>query len=308
MTISDKPLRGYILANKSEADLTENDYGTPRLLEAARKRNIDISVFTPNQFEMIVTKDDKKSILIDDKITDLPDFILPRTGSGTTYYALSVIRQLEHLGIYVCNGASSIETVKDKLHMHQLLAHSRLPTPKTMLAKYPINTKVVAREIGFPAIIKNVTGSFGSGIYLCESEEKFNDIIELIYTNNEKANIIIQEFIKDSSGKDLRVFILGGKVIGCMQRTSKGSFKANVAKGGSVSAFEASPEIEWLSTEAARLVGLDVAGIDLLFDGNGFKICEANSAPDFKGMEEVVGKRIAEDIMDFIQVKVQGKL
>lgn len=303
-----KPLRGYILSNKSESDLTESDYGTPRLLEAARRKNIDISVFTPGQFEMVVTRDDKKSILIDDKVTDLPDFILPRTGSGTTYYALSVIRQLEQLGIYVCNGSNAIETVKDKLHMHQILAYSRLPTPKTMLAKYPINTKIVAREIGFPLIIKNVTGSFGSGIYLCESEEKFDDIIELIYTNNEKANIIIQEFIKDSRGKDIRVFVLGGKVIGCMQRTSNGSFKANVAKGGSVSAFEVTPEIEWVSTEAARLVGLDVAGIDLLFDGNGFKICEANSAPDFKGMEEVVGKRIAENIMDFIQLKVQGRL
>lgn len=308
MTNLNRPLRGYILSNKSHAELTENDYGTPRLLEAAKKKNIDISVFTPNQFEMIVTKDDKKSILIDDKITELPDFILPRTGSGTTYYALSVIRQLEYLGVYVCNGANSIETVKDKLHMHQVLAHSRLPTPKTMLAKYPIDIKVVAREIGFPLIIKNVTGSFGNGIYLCENDEKFTDIIELIYTNNEKANIIIQEFIHDSRGKDLRVFVLGGKVIGCMQRSSDVSFKANYSRGGKVAAFDASPEIEWLSTEAAKLVGLDIAGIDLLFDGNGFKICEANSAPDFKGLEQVVGKHIAEDIMDYIQVKVSGKL
>ena len=308
MTILNRPLKGYILSNKLESDLTKKDYGTPRLMEAAKAKNIDISVFTPNQFEMIVTKDDKKSILIDDKTTELPDFILPRTGSGTTYYALSVIRQLEHLGIYVCNGANAIEIVKDKLHMHQVLAHSRLPTPKTMLAKYPIDTKIVAREIGFPLIIKNVTGSFGNGIYLSEAEEKFRDIIELIYTNNEKANIIIQEFIHDSRGKDLRVFVLGGKVIGCMQRSSDVSFKANYSRGGSVTPFDVTPEIEWLSTEAAKLVGLDVAGIDLLFDGDGFKICEANSAPDFQGLEKIVGKGIAEDIMDYIQVKVSGKL
>lgn len=308
MISNNRPLKGCILASKSESDLTENDYGTPRLLEAAKKKNIDISVVTPNQFEIIVTRSDEKSILIDDKITELPDFILPRTGSGTTYYGLSVIRQLEHLGIYVCNGANAIEIVKDKMHMHQVLAHSRLPTPKTMLAKYPIDVKIVAREIGFPLIIKNVTGSFGNGIYLCETEEKFTDIIELVYTNNEKANIIIQEFIKDSRGKDLRVFVLGGKVIGCMQRSSDVSFKANFSRGGKVAPFEVTPEIEWLSTEAAKLVNLDIAGVDLLFDGDGFKICEANSAPDFKGLEQVVGRHIAEDIMDYIQIKVSGKL
>lgn len=308
MSQSTEPLKGYILANKKESELDEDDYGIQRLIEAGQKRNMDISILTPNRFEMIVTKEDRKSILIDDKITQLPDFIIPRTGSDTGYYALSVIRQLEHLGVYVCNKANSIEIVKDKLHMHQLLAHSSLPTPKTMLAKYPFNPKIAEREIGFPAIIKNVTGTLGSGIYLCESEEKFSDIIELIYTNNEKANIIIQEFIKDSKGKDLRVFVLGGKVVGCMQRTAKGSFKANVSKGGTVSSFDTTPEIEWLSIEAAKLVGLDVAGIDLLFDGSSFKICEANSAPDFKGIEQVIGKTIAEDILDYIEFKVKGKL
>lgn len=187
--------------------------------------------------------------------------------------------------------------------MHQLLAHSNLPTPKTMLVKFPVEIEVVRREIGFPLIIKNVTGTQGSGIYLCESEDKFTDVMELLYSNNEKANIILQEFIEKSRGTDLRAFVLGGRVIGCMRRSSEVSFKANFSKGGKVEAFELTPEIEWLATETARLANLDIAGIDLLFDQDGYKICEANSAPGFNGMEQAIGKHVAEDILDYITLR-----
>ena len=300
----DVNMKGFILYSKQEQQLDDTDYSVGRLLEAAKQKGVDLQIVTPNQFELVVTRDDKKSILIDDKVTSIPDFVIPRLGSDTTYYALAVTRQLQHLGIYVCNDANAIESVKDKLHMHQLLAHSNLPTPKTMLVKFPISIEVVRREIGFPLIIKNVTGTQGAGIYLCESEEHFTDVMELVYSNNEKANIILQEFIASSRGKDLRVFILGGRVIGCMRRSCDTSFKANFSRGGKVEPFELTPEIEWLATETAKLVNLDIAGIDLLFDGDGFKICEANSAPGFHGMEKVVGERVAEDILDYIELKI----
>jgi len=132
-------------------------------------------------------------------------------GSNTTYFALAIIRQLEKLGVYCCKGSQSIETVKDKLQMHQLLAQSNFPTPKTMLVKFPIDVEIVKREIGFPLIIKNITGTEGAGIYLCETDESFNDLMELIYSHNKAANIILQEFISESRGKDLRVFVLGGR-------------------------------------------------------------------------------------------------
>lgn len=297
-------MKGFILYSKKSCDLGDDDYGVSRLIQSAKAKEIDLDILTPNQFELVATRDDKKSILIDDQQTQIPDFVIPRLGSNTTYYALAVIRQLMHLGVYVCNDASAIEAVKDKLHMHQLLAHSNLPTPKTMLVKFPIDISVVRREIGFPLVIKNVTGTEGSGIYLCESEEYFMDVMELVYSNNEKANIILQEFIQTSRGKDLRVFVLGGRVIGCMQRSSQTSFKANFSRGGQVEAFQMTPEIEWLATETAKLVNLDIAGIDLLFDGSGFKICEANSSPGFKGLEEVIGQSVAEDILEYIELKV----
>lgn len=299
-----KNVRGLILFSKSESNLTEADYSINRLLSAARSRNIDIKVVLAEQFELVITRLDTKSILIDDQPEPLPDFVIPRMGSDTTYYALSVLRQLEYLGVYICNNANSINYVKDKLYMHQLLSRSKLSSPRTMLAKYPIALEVVKREIGFPVVIKNVTGTQGAGIYLCERENEFIDIMELIYTNNNKANIILQEFIRRSYGKDLRVFVVGGKVVACMQRQSKNSFKANYSKGGDVLPFELTQEIEWLSTETAKLFNLDIAGIDLLFDEVEFKICEANSSPGFLGLENVSGKIIAESIIDYILVRI----
>lgn len=301
-------MKGFIIYSKTEKDLTrQDDYSVMRMLEAAKQKNITLSVISPNQFEMIVTRNDTKSILINNEHVGLPDFVIPRLGSNTTYYAFAVIRQLEHLGIYVCNDSNAIASVRDKLHMHQLISHSNLPTPKTMLVKFPIEIDMISQEIGFPLVIKNVIGTQGKGIYLCNSEEKFIDVMELIYANNNHANIILQEFIQTSRGRDLRAFVLGGRVIGCMRRFSENSFKANFSKGGNVEQFELTPEIEWLATETAKLFNLDIAGIDLLFDKNGFKICEANSAPGFKGMEKVVGTRIAEDILDYISLKL-GKL
>lgn len=299
-------MKGWIIYHKAQKNVTENDYGVSRLLEAAKSKNIELQVFAPHQFDLIVSRDDSKSILVDGKPTPTPDFILPRQGSCSTYFSLAIIRQFERMKVYTCNSSKAIETVMDKMHMHQLLAESDLPTPKTMLLKFPINAEAVKREIGFPIVIKNITGTEGKGIYLCQTEEEFVDLMELIRSNNHNTNIILQEFIKKSSGKDLRVFVLGGRIVGCMQRTSDKSFKANFSRGGSVMPYQVTPEIEWLATETARLVNLDVTGIDLLFDEEGYKICEANSSPGFKGLEQVTGRNIAEQILDYITIKVKG--
>lgn len=301
-------MKGWILYSKRQSQLTESDNGVNRLLQAAAAKDIQLEVFCPEQFELAVTRDDRNSILIDNNPVPLPDFIIPRLGANTSYFAFAIIRQLEYLGVYSCNSSQSIDIVKDKLRMHQILAQSNFPTPRTMLVKFPIDINVVKAEIGFPLIIKNITGTEGAGIYLCETEDRFIDLMELIYSNNEKANIILQEFIQTSFGKDLRVFVLGGRVIGCMKRFSTTSFKANFSRGGSVEPFMLTPEIEWLAVETARLVDLDVSGIDLLFTKDGYMVCEANSSPGFKGLELVVGNNIAEQILDYIAVKVRGYL
>ncbi len=299
--------KGWILYSKKKSDLKDADNAVGRLLMAAEAKNIELEVYKPDQFELVATPDDKTSILIDNKPTALPDFIIPRMGANTSYFGLAVIRQLEYLGVYSCNSASAVELVKDKLRIHQLLAHNNFPTPKTMLVKFPVDKAIVKREIGFPAVIKNISGSEGYGIYLSESEERFVDLMELVYSNNNKANIIIQEFISMSSGMDVRVFVVGGRVIGCMKRYSETGFKANFSRGGKVAPFMLTPEIEWLAVETAKLLNLEIAGIDLLFDSDGFKICEANSSPGFRGLEMVVGQNIAEQILDYISLKLSTR-
>ncbi len=297
---------GWILYSKNKSELDELDNGVNRLLQAAEAKGITLEVFKPEEFELVVSRNDKKSIFINNKETALPDFIIPRIGSQTSYFGLAVIRQIERLGVYSCNSSQTIEIVKDKLQMHQLLAHHNLPTPKTMLLKFPIDSNLVKQQIGFPLVVKNITGTEGKGIYLIHSEEQFVDLMELLYVNNPASHVILQEFIQSSYGKDLRVFVLGGKVIGCIKRYSDSSFKANFSRGGKVTSYELTPEIEHLATMTANLVNLDIAGIDILFDQDGFKICEANSSPGFKGLEKVIGHTVAEQILDYITLRVEG--
>ncbi len=300
-------MKGLILFTKREEELTSRDYSILRLLEAGKKENLDLRVVSPVQFELVVTRRDKNSILFDGSETTLPDFIIPRMGSETTYFGLAILRQLEKLGVYCCNSSKSVERAKDKLHIHQILAESDLPTPKTMMLKFPVDIEVVKKEIGFPVVIKNISGTRGEGVYLSDSEDRFLDLMELIYSYNKEANIIIQEYVSPSSGKDLRVFVIGGKVVGCMLRKSKSGFKANYSLGGSVEPFPVSKEIEWLAIETARLLELEIAGVDLLFDEEGFKICEANSAPGFEGMEKVTGCTIAEEIIRYTLGKANSQ-
>ncbi len=298
-------MKGWILYKDSAAGLRPEAYEMHRFIEAANERDIEIRVVKPEQFDLIVTRDDRKSILLDGEVVSLPDFLIPRMGAGTTYFALAVIRHLERLGVHVFNSSQSIETVKDKLFSQQILAERNVPFPKTMLAKYPVDVKLVGQHFGFPLIVKTISGSQGSGVFLSEKPSNFRDLMELIHATSPNANIILQEFIKDSRGKDLRVFIIGGRAVACMERISTDeSFKANFSRGGEVRKFEMTPEIEWLATETAQIFGLDIAGIDLLFDGDHFKVCEANSSPGFEGIEKCCEVDIAGLIYDFIKVRL----
>jgi gamma-F420-2:alpha-L-glutamate ligase len=252
-----------------------------------------------------VTRDDRKSIVLDGKSVPLPDFIIPRMGAKSTYFAFAVIRQLERMGVHSFNSSQSIGIVKDKMFTQQVLAASDLPVPKTMLARQPVNIELVEKQLGFPAVVKTISGSQGRGVFLCDTKSGFEDLMQLVNATESKANMIIQEFIKSSKGRDLRVFVIGGKVVACMERLAKeGDFKANFSRGSEVRQFKTSPEIEWLATESARILGLDIAGIDLLFDGDHFKICEANSSPGFKGIESCCNISIPDEIYDFIKIRL----
>lgn len=300
-------MNGFILINKNDNHLPELNYSVNRLVEAGKKLGCEIKVVSPVQFELVITRSDRKSILIDGKSEPLPNFVLPRMGSETTYFGLAVIRQLERLGVFCCNSSTSIEYVKDKLHSCQILAQSNLPTPRTMMVKFPVDLRLVKEEIGFPLVVKNIVGTHGEGIYLCESEDRFLDLMELIYSYNKQASIILQEYISASYRKDLRLFVIGGEVVASMKRIAQSGFKANYSLGALVEQYIPGDEEKNLAIETARLMGLEIAGIDLLFDKKGFKICEANSSPGFEGLEKAVGKHIAEDMIDYVMKKRESQ-
>ena len=284
--------------------LTTEMYERERFIEEADKYGIDFSLVFADEIDLIVSRDDRKSIRFRNDIVALPDSLLARTGSGTGYFNLSVIRQFERLNVPTIPNSSSIEASKDKMYANQILAQAGLPIPKTMLTRFPCKAELVEKVVGFPCVLKVVTGSHGAGVYLCENAKQFEDLSELISSLDGKTSMIIQEYIKFSEGRDLRVIVVGGRVIGAMQRTSTdGSFKANISRGGKGEPYDVDDEMEMLAIQVAKVLDLDVAGVDLLFHNDGYRICEANSSPGFKGFEQALGINIPQKIFDYAKLR-----
>jgi gamma-F420-2:alpha-L-glutamate ligase len=294
-------MNGWVLYK----NVVSESWETLKLVEEFEKQDIKIRVVNPQDVDIFVDRDDRKSILVAGKARGLPDFVIPRTGSGTTYFIKAIIRHLERLGVELINGSASIDTVKDKLYTQQILGESNLPVPKTLLVRHPINVDFVEKNIGFPIIVKTLSGSFGAGVFLAENKRQFQDLIKLAEITSKSYNIIVQEFIKDSWGRDIRVFVLNNKVVGCMMRqATDGDFRANITRGGEGIPYQITEEIEWLGGESARLLHLDIAGVDLLFDNGSYRVCEVNSSPGFEGMDKYTNTNIAELIVNFVKHKV----
>ena len=292
---------GWILAKTR----FHKSYETSRLVEEFEKAGVRISVIDANEIDIFVNKENRQSILVNGDSVRLPSFVFPRTGSGTTYHAKAVIRHFERMGVVLINGSDAIDNVKDKLYSHQILAQSNLDIPNTLLLKHPINLDFVEKHIGYPAIVKTISGSYGKGVFFVEKKKQLEQLLTMAEITKPSYNIVIQEFIKDTWGKDLRVFVVNNKVVGCMLRQSvDDDFRANITRGGEGFPYEVNDQIEWISSEASKALDLDIAGVDLLFDGDGYKICEVNSNPGFEGMETFTKKNIAGDIVQFIKLKV----
>ena len=294
-------MTGWILYKRK----IDNSYETQRLVEEFEKQDIKVRVVNPQDVDIYVDRDDRKSIRVGGKARALPDFVIPRTGSGTTYFIKAIIRHLERLGVILINGSESIDAVKDKLYSQQILGQSNLPVPKTLLVKHPIDVEFVERSLNYPIIVKTLSGSFGAGVFLVEDRKQLRQLMRMAEITKPSYNIIIQEFIEDSYGKDLRVFVLNGKVVGCMMRQSTDDdFRANITRGGEGIPYQITEEIEFLSGESARLLSLDIAGVDLLFNNGSYSICEVNSSPGFEGMDRFCKTNIAEQIVTYVKYKL----
>lgn len=291
---------------ESTADLA---FEVRRFIAEAPDMGIDLKVFRPSQFDLLVTEEERDSILIDGELVPLPDCCFPYLHHGDrSYFSLSIVRQLERLGVTVFNTAATIEMVADKLHTHQVLAENGMATPTTMLAKFPVDIDLIERTIGFPVVVKTLLGSNGTGVFLIEDAKAFNDLMELIGETNPNIQMIFQKFIANSKGRDLRLFVVEGEVIAAMERKARdGGFKANYSTGGTVKEFEPDEEAKEMAIKTAALLDIQVAGIDLLFTDDGYTICEANTFPGFKGLEEACEVNVPEKIFGAMQRQMDAQ-
>jgi len=263
-------------------------YEIRRFLEEGAKRGYDVKVFGPSQFDLKCPMSGANTVWVDSQPQELPDIVIPRMGVGTTYLGLAVLRHLRRAGVSVLNRAAAVAAVADKLHTFQVLSLEDMPLPKTIFGKCPIDVDLIERELGFPVVVKTLKGTQGSGVYLSESPENLRDLTGLLTDEGaESLPVVFQEFVKASAGRDLRVFVVGKKCVACMERSATdGSFKANISRGGVGKNVRITPEMEKLALDVCRVLDLEIAGVDLLYNDNGYLICEANSAPDFKGLEK----------------------
>lgn len=293
-------MKTWMLANRKTKETYERD----RFIEEAKRQGIDFSVVYADELDLIVSRDDRKSIRYQNDIVSLPEVVFARTGSATGHFNLSVLRQFERLNVPTLPNSEAIIASKDKMYSMQIMAQAGLPIPKTMLTRFPVKSDLIEKQVGFPCVVKVVTGSHGAGVYLCENKKQFEDLAELISALDFKNSMIVQEYVKYSEGRDLRLVVVGGKVIGAMQRKSTdGSFKANISRGGKGEFYDVDEKMEMLAIEVAKILDLDIAGVDLLFHEDGYRICEANSAPGFYGFENALGINIPEKIFEYAKFR-----
>lgn len=284
---------------------TEGEYENRRLITSLSDLEIPATIYYPDNFDVIVGKGIGHGIKYNGNSFDMPNLVLPRSGSGTTEFITALLRQFEEKQVTCINSSLSVEIAKDKMRSHQLLASRGLPIPNTMLVRFPVDSDIVDNVIGWPCVVKVISGSHGEGIYLCENKKTFVKIMEFVGSLDSPKTLIVQEYVDSKPGEDLRVFVVGGKVIGAMKRHApKGDFRANISAGGHGEPFEVDNQIDFLARETARICGLDIAGIDLLFDKDGYKICEANSAPGFEGFEKYCNVDVAKQIAEYIKYKI----
>lgn len=299
-------MTGWIIIKNTDNIQPLEKYSLRRLYETAISEGIAIQILSPNQFNTIVSINQEKRTFLGKEPVLPPDFLLSRMGSGIQYNGLSLLRHMQSLGIPVFNKPDSIEKVKDKLHSAQILLKAGLPFPCTMLVTKQMDINFVQEKIGFPLVLKTISGSKGSGVILCHSKEQLADFISFMNESHNDTGFILQQFIADSHGRDIRVFVVGDKVLAAMQRTaSDGSFKANYSRGGKTQAYPLTQTIIDLSMKIKSIFQLDICGIDLLFNKDEYMICEVNSCPGFEGLESCTNVNVAEEIIHYIKDKIK---
>lgn len=275
-------------------------YSTKRLLEAGRARGHEVVVIDTLKCYMEITSK-KPMIYYQDKILDDFDAIIPRIGASITFYGTAVLRQFEMMGVFSLNESVAISRARDKLRSLQLLSRKGMGLPITGFAHSTKMTQELIKLVGgSPLVIKLLEGTQGKGVVLAETDGAAESVIDAFREMD--ANILVQEFIKEARGSDIRCFVIGNEVVASMKRTAKpGEFRSNLHRGGSAEIISISNEEKKAAIDATKILGLNVAGVDLLRSERGPLIMEVNSSPGLNGIETATGKDVAGMIIEYLE-------
>lgn len=272
-------------------------YTTSRFVEAAERRGHSIRVIDTLSCSIVV-EPGRPSLLFEGRDLNDLDVVIPRIGASITAYGLAVVNQFEMMEVPVLNGSSGIARSRDKLRCLQLLARYDIDVPRTILARHGEDLKAAVKRVGgLPAIVKLTQGTQGIGVMIAHTMAELSSILETMRELGQE--LILQEFVEESKGRDVRVLVVGDRVVGAMRRVArKGEFRSNLHRGGEGEPIDLPESYQDAAIRAARVVGLEVAGVDLLEGRKGPKVMEINSSPGFEGLEAATGLDIAGLIVD----------
>jgi ribosomal protein S6--L-glutamate ligase len=281
-------------------------YSTVRLVEAARKRGHRVRVLDPLRCYMRIAPGDFSVHYKGRALADY-DAVIPRVGASITFYGTAVLRQFEMMGVFTPNSSDAILRARDKLRCLQLLAREDIGLPATVFGDNPDDTADLLAMLGEPPhVIKLNEGSQGQGVLLAEKRSASQSVIEAF--RGLYANFLVQEFIREANGADIRCFVVGGKVVAAMRRQGReGEFRSNLHRGGSATPAELSAAEIDIALRAARVMSLNVAGVDLLRSRRGPLVLEVNSSPGLEGIEAATGVDVGGEIIDYIVRRVRKR-
>ena len=281
-----------------------SNYSPSRLVEVGEARGHTVEVIDTTRCYMAINTM-APEVHYDGKRLPRYDAVIPRIGASVTPYGCAVIRQFETIGTYCVNGSAGILSSRDKLHAHQVLASKKIGMPTTAFAASPKDTSNLMALVGTaPLIVKLLESTQGKGVVLAETKKAAESVIDAF--RGLKANFLVQDFVKEAAGEDLRCLVVDGKVVAAMKRTgAEGDFRSNLHRGGTAQVVRITKVERDTALRAARAFGLGTAGVDLLRSDSGPKVLEVNSSPGFEGIEKATGKDIVGMVYDMIEARVK---
>lgn len=280
-----------------------DNYSSKRLKEACLARGHKVKILNTLKFS-IELESEAPELYYRQKLLSTYDAVLPRIGTSVTYFGTAIVRQFQQMNIFCANSADGISNSRDKLRSLQMMSRHNIGIPKTAYVRDKADVlPAIERVGGVPVVIKLIEGTQGIGVLLADTIEMATSIIELL--QSQKQNILIQKFVAESKGKDIRAIVVGDQVIASMRRVAQGQeFRSNVHRGGKTESIELDEKYKQTAIRAAQIMGLGVAGVDMLEGTDGPQVMEVNSSPGLEGIEKCSGVDVAGAIIDYIAAHV----